>query len=131
MWTEPSKSQLSGTVLAINCAHGGFKAFRTDPHDIDNNGAFATCATLMFLLVGWFLILGALCEILTFYFPAKVPSWSTVQATWFVWSIQIWIEESFWQQNYEERLERRLTLGLTDADSLTMDNVQRGRLWTN
>ena len=50
--TEASISQLSGTVLAINCVHGGFKAFRIDPHDIDNNGAFATCATLMFLLVG-------------------------------------------------------------------------------
>jgi len=85
----------AGTVLAINCVHGGLKAFRTDPHDIDNNGAFATCATLMFLLVGQ----GALM-----------------------------INGASHLQNYEERLERRLTLGLTDADSSTMDNVQRGLL---
>ena len=49
LWTAAS---VSGTVLAINCVHGGFKAFRSDPHDIDNNRAFATCVTLMFLLVG-------------------------------------------------------------------------------
>jgi len=85
----------AGTVLAINCVHGGLKAFRTNPHDIDNNGALVACVTLMFLLVGQ----GALM-----------------------------INGAVHLQNYEERLERRLTLGFADPDSMAVDNLQRGLL---
>ena len=54
-----------------------------------------------------------------------------MQNTWFVrFLIRESSYESFWQQNYEDGLERRLTLGLADADSSSMDNLQRGRLWS-
>jgi len=63
------------------------------------------------------------------FFSAKVPLCSTAHSTWFV-RFLIWTVESFLQQNYKEGLERRLTLGLADADSSTMDSLQRGRLRT-
>ena len=73
MWTEATISDPSGTVLAINGIHGGFIAFRNGPHAIDNNGALAACVTLMFLLVGYFLILEVTVRFSSSAFQARRP----------------------------------------------------------
>ena len=75
-----------------------------------------------------------------FEFPDNSLSWSTVQSTWFVFWCELRIEifqqnhddfflsktkRKVFQQNYEERLEKRLQ----NTESSTVDKLQRGRRW--